>query len=80
MIIDRSIFLNKRIRRRHIGFRLIVVVVGNEILYRVIREKRLELTVKLGSKGLVRGHHYGRALLLFDDVGHGEGFARASNA
>ena len=80
MVVYRGIFLDKGIRGRHIGFRLVVVVVGDEILYGVIREKRLEFAIQLGSQGLVRRHHDGRALLLFHHIGHGEGFARPGHA
>ncbi|MNS72809.1 hypothetical protein D3C72_1062290 [compost metagenome] len=57
VVVDRRILLDEGVGRRHIGFGLVVVVVGNKILDGVIREERLELTVQLRSKGLVRRQH-----------------------
>src|SRR5688572_27543538 len=48
-IIDAEIFLNIYIANGHIGFRLIVVIIGNKILYGVIREEMAEFAVKLGN-------------------------------
>ncbi|MNP94367.1 hypothetical protein D3C85_69030 [compost metagenome] len=79
MIVDRGVFLDEGVRGRHIGFRLVVVVVGNEIFHRVVREERLELSVQLRRQGLVRRQHQGRALHLGDHVGDAEGLARAGH-
>ena len=43
MFIDCRILLNEQVARRNVGFRLVVVVIGNEVLDRVIREKLAEL-------------------------------------
>ncbi|MNQ74102.1 hypothetical protein D3C85_888540 [compost metagenome] len=75
VIVDRSVFLDKGIGRRHIGFGLVVVVVGNEVLHRVVREKTLELAVQLRGQGLVRRQHQGRTLHLGNHVGDAEGLA-----
>ena len=79
MVVDRRILLDKGIGGGHVGFRLVVVVVGNEILHGVVREKRLELAVQLRGQGLVRRQHQGRALHLGDHVGDAEGLARAGH-
>ena len=63
-----------------VGLRLVVVVVGDEILHRVIGEELPELGAQLGGQGLVVGQHQGGALDLLDDLGHGEGLARAGDA
>ena len=63
-----------------IGLRLVVVVVGHEILHRVVGEEFLELGAQLGGQGLVVGQHQGGTLHLLDDLGHGEGLARAGDA
>ncbi len=62
---------------RDVGLRLVIVVVGDKILHRVVREELLELRVELGSQGLVVRHHKRGSLQLLDDVCHGEGLARA---
>ncbi|MNV04079.1 hypothetical protein D3C71_943640 [compost metagenome] len=79
VVVDRRILLDEGVRGRHIGFRLVVVVVGNEILHRVVREERLELPVQLRRQGLVRRQHQGRALHLGDHIGDAEGLARAGH-
>ena len=45
MVVDRRVFLDKGIRGRHIGFWLVVVVVGHEVLDRIVRKKLAELAV-----------------------------------
>jgi hypothetical protein len=74
-----SILLDKGIGRRHIRFGLVVVVVGNEVLHRVVREERLELAVQLRGQGLVRCQHQRRAVDLRDHVGDAEGLARTGH-
>ena len=65
---------------RHIGFRLVVVVIGDEIFHRVAGEEALELAIELGRQGLVRRQDERRALGGLDDLSHGEGLARAGDA
>ena len=77
VLVDRSVFLDKRVRRGHVSFWLIVVVVGNEILHRIVGKELLELTIELGGQGLVMGHDDGGPLDLLDDIGDGEGFTGA---
>ena len=80
VVVDGRILLDEGVRRGHIGFRLVVVVVGDEILHRVVREEGLEFAIELRGQGLVRRQHHGRALHLGDDVGDAEGLARAGHA
>ena len=65
---------------RDVGLGLVVVVVGDEILDRVLREERLELAVELGGERLVGGEDQRRALRRLDDLGHRVGLARAGDA
>ena len=45
-------------RRGHVGLGLVVVVVGDEVLDRVVREELAELAVQLrGERLVVRQHH-----------------------
>ena len=68
------------VRVGDIGLRLVVVVVGDEVLHRVVGEELLELGAQLGGQGLVVGQHQGGPLDLFDDLGHGEGLAGPGDA
>ncbi|CAI8872204.1 hypothetical protein EMIT0232MI5_20502 [Pseudomonas sp. IT-232MI5] len=79
VVVDRRILLDEGVGRRHIGFRLIVVVVGNEVFDGVVREERLELAVQLRGQGLVRRQYQRRALYLRNDIGDAEGLARAGH-
>jgi hypothetical protein len=65
---------------RNISFRLVVVIVGNEILHRIVREELLELAVQLSRQRLVRCHHDGGTLLALQDVGNREGLAGTGNS
>ena len=59
---------------------MVVVVIRDEVLDGVLREKVLVFGVKLGGEGFVVGHHQGWELQLLDDVGNGEGLAGAGCA
>jgi len=59
---------------RDVGFRLVVIVVRDEVFNRVIREKPLQLTVQLGSKCFVWRQDKRRALQPVDNIGDREGF------
>ena len=63
---------------RNIGFRLIIVVVADEILYRIIREKFLKLAAQLRCQRLVvrndeRSADSTRSLIMCNRIG----FARS---
>ena len=74
MIVDRRVFLDKQITSRNIGFRLIVVVVRNEVLNRVFRKELPKLGIQLCRQRLVRCQNQRRAPGLRDDIGHGVSF------
>lgn len=57
VLVDRAVLLDEGVRRRHVCFRLVIVVIADEVLHRVVREKRLELAVQLRRQRLVRRHH-----------------------
>src|SRR5690606_23879505 len=77
---DGGFFLDIGVGPRHIGLGLVVVVVGNEILDRVVGEEGLELAIELGGQRLVRRKDQRRALGAGDDLRGGEGLARAGDA
>ena len=80
VVVDRRILLDEQVARRHVGFRLVVVVVGDEVLDRVLRKEFAEFGVELRRQRLVRREHERRATGAGDDVGHRVGLARAGHA
>ncbi len=74
------ILLDIGVRARDIGFRLVVIVIGDEIFDRVFRKKSLHFGVELGRQRLVRCQDEGRALQPLDHLRHGEGLARTGDA
>ena len=79
-IVDTQVFLNIGIRRGDVGFRLVIVVVGDEILYGIVREKGLELSVQLGRQGFVVAQDEGGTLQLLDHISHGKSLSRPRDA
>ncbi len=67
--VDRGILLDIGVRLRDVRLRLVVVVVGDEVLDRVVREQFSKLVGQLGGQRLVRRHHQRRALHLLDQPG-----------
>ena len=61
---------------RHIGLRLVVVVIGHKVLHRISGEELPHLGVQLSRQGLVGRQNQCRAAEPRDDIGHGEGLAR----
>jgi hypothetical protein len=80
VLVDRRILLDEQVARRHIGLGLVVVVVGNEILDRVLGKELAEFRVQLRRQRLVRRQHQRRPAQPRDDIGHGVGLARAGDA
>ena len=80
LFVDGGILLDERVGRRNVSFRLIVVVVGDEVDNRVIRKEFLELACKLSGKRFVRRHDQGGLLNRLDGFRHGEGLARSRYA
>ena len=75
LFVDVRLFLNVDIRLRDVCLRLVVVVVGDEVLHRVVREVFLKLSCQLGRERLVVRDYKRRALHLLDDLCHRVGFA-----
>ena len=73
-------FFDIGIRPCHIGFRLIVIVIGNEIFDGIVRKEVFELAVKLRRKRLVRRKNKRRTLRFLNDLRHGEGLTGAGDA
>ncbi|MPN02203.1 hypothetical protein SDC9_149417 [bioreactor metagenome] len=80
VLVDGAVLFDEQVALGHIGFRLVVVVVADEVLDRVFREKLPELRVQLCRQCLVGRKHDGGLAQARDHVGHGEGLARARHA
>ena len=65
---------------RDVGFRLVIVVIGDEIFDRVVGKEAPELAIELRRQRLVGREDQRRALRLLDHLRHGEGLARAGDA
>ena len=79
-LVDRQILFDKRIGRGNIGFGLIIVVIGDEILDGIFREEVLELPIELCGQRFVVAHDQGRLIEPGDDIGHGKRFAGTGHA
>ena len=73
--ISRGILLDVDVSLRDVGFRLVVVVVTDEIRHRVFGKELSHLLEQLGGQRLVVAHDEGRFSRPLDHVGHGEGLA-----
>src|SRR3979409_774607 len=66
LVVDRAVLLDVEVLRRHVGLRLVVVVVGDEVLDRVLGEELPELVAELRRQGLVVGDDQRGPLDLLD--------------
>ena len=80
LLVDRGFLLDIGVGARDVGFRLVVVVIADEILDRVVGEEALELAVELRRQRLVGREDQRRALRALDHLRHGEGLAGAGDA
>ena len=76
VLVDGAVFFNKQVALRHIGLRLVVVVITYKVLHRIFRKKFPKLAVKLSGQCFVGCKHNGGAAQAGNHVGHGEGLAR----
>ena len=79
LVVDGRVLRNIGIRGRHISLRLVIIVIGNKILHRVLREELLKLPVKLSRQCFIVCNYQCGPLQLLDDIGHGEGLAGPRN-
>lgn len=68
LVVYSGILFDIGISGRNIGFRLIVVIVRDEIFYRVFREKLSELGTELRREGLVVDKNESRAVEIGDYI------------
>ena len=80
LVVDVSFLLDVRVGRGDVGLRLVVVVVGDEVLDGVLREEIAELLRELGRKRLVGCDDERRLLYGLDGLRHRVGLAGAGDA
>ncbi len=61
LVVDRGFFFDVRVRGGNVRFRLVEIVVADEIFDRVLREKTFEFAVELRRERLVVRQHQRRA-------------------
>ena len=64
LLVELAVLLDVGVGARDVGFRLVVVVVADEVLDGVVREELFELGVELRGERLVRREHERRLLHL----------------
>ena len=80
LLVDRSVLLDEGVGRGDICLGLVIVIVGNEVHHRVVREEFLKLACELRGKRLVGGEDKRGLLDRFNGFRHGERLARARDA
>ena len=78
--IDQGILFYVLVLGGDVGLRLVVIIVGDEILHPIFRKELPELIVELGGQGFVVGYDQSGTLQLLNDIGHGVGLSRAGHA
>ncbi len=79
-VVDGGILFNIGVCRRNIGLRLVIIVVADEILDGVLREKFPKLGTELGRQRFVVGENERRAVHPRDHVRHSKRFSGARHA
>ncbi len=80
LLVDRGVLLDVGVGLGDVGLGLVVVVVGDEVLHRVVGEQLAQLVGELGGQGLVGLHHEHRPLDLLGHPRNGRGLAGAGRA
>src|SRR5438094_1342558 len=80
LLVDGRVLLDVEIAARDVGLGLVVVVVGDEVLDRVLREERAELVAQLGGQRLVVREDERGLLDGLDRPGHRHRLAGARGA
>ena len=80
LIVDGGFFFDVSVARRNVSFGLVVIVIADEIFHGVVGEKRAKFVIKLRGQSFVVRQDDSGAIDLLDHLGHGERFARTSDA
>ena len=78
--INDSVLFNVGVRRGHVGLRLVIVVVRDEVFGCIFGKERFEFLIKLRGQGLVVRDHECRSLRPFNYARHRESLAAARDA
>ena len=78
--IDRCFFIDVSVALGYVGFRLVVIIVADEVLHGVVGKQFFKFFVELCSQCFIMGYHQGWFLYFVDYIGHGEGFTRTRNS
>ena len=79
LVVDGRFLLDVNVGGGNVGFRLVIVVVADEVFHRVLGKEVAKLVVKLRGQGLVVRQHQGGTIEGLHHLGHGKGFARTGN-
>ena len=77
LFVDLGFLLDVQVVARHVGFGLVIIIVRDEVRDGILREKILELSVKLGRQRFIMRHDERGLLQLLDDGSDRESFAGA---
>ena len=80
IVVDVGILLDVGVGLGNVRFRLVVVVVGNEVAHRIVRHEFAEFGAQLRGERLVRLGDKRRSLQTFDQPRCSGGFAGAGGA
>ena len=80
LFVNISLFFDIRVRSWDVSLRLVVVVVGDEVLYGIVGEILLELRCQLSRQSLVMRDYQRRTLHLLDDVRYRVSLARTRHS
>ena len=80
LVVDQRFLLDVGVGGGDVGFRLVIVIVADEVLHRVPGEEVPELLVKLGGQRLVVAQDQSGPIDPLDNLGHGEGLPRPGDS
>ena len=80
LIVDRRILFYIGIRRRHVSFRLVIIIITDEVANGIFRKQIAKLVIKLCGQRLVGRDHERRLVDLGNNVRHRERLARTGHA
>ena len=79
LLVERRFLFDIGVGARDVGLGLVIIVIGDEILDRVLREEALHLAIELRRQRLVRRQDDRRAAGARDDMRHRKGLATAGD-
>ena len=78
--VDAQLFVNVQVSFGKVGFRLVVIVVGDKIFHGIVGKVAHHFLMQLTSKRLVVAHDEGRDVELLNDVRHRKRLAATGHA